>query len=55
MKVGVMLNPPLHLIDNYKKDKVCEVEKVRIARQILEKLLMGITNKVERGQQTKRG
>jgi hypothetical protein len=48
MKVGVMLNPSLHWIDDYKIDKECKVVEEKTVQQILEKLLVGVLGEVER-------
>jgi hypothetical protein len=49
MKVGVVLNPPLHWINNYKKDKECGVIGEKIVWWILENLVAGVVGEAERG------
>jgi hypothetical protein len=41
--------PPLHWINNRKKDKECGVAEKRIAQQIQEKLLVGVAGKTKKG------
>jgi hypothetical protein len=45
-----VLNPPLHSIDDCKRDKECEVIGERIPWRILENLLVDVADKVERRQ-----
>jgi hypothetical protein len=49
MKVDVVLKPPLHWIDNHKRDKERRVAKKKTIQKILEKPLMSVVGKVKRG------